>query len=132
MEKILTLLRLLAGDPEVCTATEFGAPGDRWAGGHALLLKRPVEPDDMGVAHRTLPLGSAVVVQSVATSKLAIGRVIDRGPYGAMVDGQWAIKLRRTDPGTWRACLDLTPRMARAIGHNGFARVRVWSLPWRN
>lgn len=122
------LLHALSGKPETCIATEFGAPGDEWAGGNALLLKRPVGPSDMGVAHRTLPLGSMVLVQNIETGKIARGRVIDRGPYGAIHEGEWAIKLNKDAPGVWRACLDLTPRMARAIGHDGMARVRFWRL----
>jgi hypothetical protein len=82
----------------------------------------------MGVAHRTLPLGSTVLVQNLETGKATIARVIDRGPYGAIHEGEWALKLNKEAPGKWRACLDLTPRAARAIDHNGFARVRFWRI----
>ncbi len=127
MAALLYLLRiLLSGTPESCIATQFGQPGDKWAGGNALLLKRPVSSVDLGIAHRTRPLGSFVVVQNVATSQIAVGRVIDRGPYGADLEGSWVLKRHRSEPGKWRGCVDLTPALGQAIGHNGREPVRLW------
>ena len=120
------LLLLSPNDVQVCMSTVFGHTGDKHAGGNTILLKRPVEPGDMGIAHRTLPMGSTVAVQNTKTGMIAIGKVIDRGPYGAILDGSWLIKRKPTDPGKWRGCVDLTPDMAKAIGHKGFDTVRVF------
>lgn len=114
---------------EKCNSTIFGYPGDKWAGGDALYYKRPIQPGDIGIAHRRLPVGSIIAVEHLDTGKWAIGRVVDRGPYGAIHEGEWVLKRRRSEPGKWRGCADLTPDMAMLIGHDGFDRVRVWRLP---
>jgi len=73
----------LLGKPEVCNSTIFGMEGDVLAGHKARLLRRPVDPKtDMGIAHRSLPLGSLVVVEVPAKGTWAFAVVIDRGPYG--------------------------------------------------
>jgi len=126
MTIIEIILALLLSEPQTCQATQFGYPGDKLAGGNALLLKRPVAPSDLGLAHRKLALGTVVAVQNPRTGKIAVGLVIDRGPYGAVHEGEWAIKLKRNDPGTWRGCADLTPALGKAIGHNGREAVRLW------
>ncbi len=117
---------VLTGSPERCVSTIFGYPGDRWAGGNALLLKRPVNDSDFGVAHRTLPLGSKVLV---CRDTCALATVIDRGPYGAMHEGSWVLKRRKSDPGVWRGCLDTTPALAKALKHQGFDKVSVTPIP---
>ena len=79
---ILIALAVL-GKPEVCTSTIFGMDGDGLAGGNARLLRRPIDPEtDMGIAHRSLPLGSLVIVEIPAKQTWAFAVVIDRGPYG--------------------------------------------------
>jgi hypothetical protein len=132
MSELVLILRvavaLIFGSPEVCVSTIFGYPGDQWAGGNALLLKRPVNSRDLGIAHRTLPLGSEVLVYSQRTHRVSWAVVIDRGPYGAMYDGRWRLKKRRSDPGVWRGCADLTPRVARRLGHDGWDRIAVYQL----
>lgn len=112
-----------------CQSTIFGQPGDEWAGGNALLLGRHVNQSDLGIAHRWWPLGSTVIVQHVRSGRMAFGVVLDRGPYGATTpEGDWALKLKPSDPGRWRGCADLTPALARRIGHDGFDAVRLWRL----
>jgi hypothetical protein len=79
----LLIALALLGKPEVCTSTIFGMEGDRLAGKRARLLRRPVDPAvDMGIAHRSLPMGSLVVVEIPAKGTWAFAVVIDRGPYG--------------------------------------------------
>jgi hypothetical protein len=127
-------LVLIAGLPpfegkpyQKCNSTIFGYRGDRWAGGKALYLKRKVDPKkDIGIAHRRLPLGSWVYVKHLRTRKRVRAQVIDRGPYGAMHNGKWLIKRRRSDPGKWRGCADLTPLAAKMIGHDGWDRVAIY------
>lgn len=133
MSYLLSLiLALLGGNlnakSEICSSTIFGQPGDKWAGGDALYLRRPVNRHDEGIAHRTLPLGSRVVVRNLRTQQSAIATVIDRGPYGAVHKGKWVLKKRSRHPGKWRGCADLTPATAQAIGHNGRERVEVRPL----
>lgn len=113
---------------EICSSTIFGQPGDKWAGGDALYLGRPVNRHDEGIAHRTLPLGSRVLVRNLRTGKSTYATVIDRGPYGAIYRGKWVLKKRARHPGTWRGCADLTPRTAQNIGHNGREQVAVTPL----
>jgi hypothetical protein len=128
-DAILIVLTLLSKPDETCNATRFGYPGDKWAGGAAVYLKRPVAGHDVGVAHRSLPLGSRVLVHNLESGRFAVGLVIDRGPYGAIdEDGEWALKLKKSDPGKWRGCLDLTPSLADKLEHDGYGRVRVWAL----
>lgn len=120
------LLFALSSEPESCMATKFGYPGDKHAGGNALYLKRPVNSRDVGIAHRTLPLGSWVLVSHGDRAILA--QVIDRGPYGAMHRGKWRVKKRRSQPGRWRGCADLTSRAAELLEHDGWGRVKIWRV----
>jgi len=125
---------------EQCQGTVFGYPGDRLAGGRALWLRRRVRPGDVGIAHRSLELGSSVLVLNERTRRAIVVRVIDRGPYGATVDGQWinyAPRYRTQHRLTrkagrgrirYRGCVDLTPRAAKLLGHNGRERVVLF---WR-
>lgn len=129
-----------------CLSTVFGTKGDKWAGGNALYLGRPVRPSvDVGIAHRTLPVGSLVLLQNPSNARLVIAQVIDRGPYGAILKGEtprpgqicrtrkdgrtWCVKRNSKDAGAWRGCIDATPKAAEILGHSGFQRLRFWSIP---
>ncbi len=123
-----------------CPSTVFGHADDKWKGGKALYLKREVNAEDLGVAHRSLPLGTYVILQN--KNKVAVTQVIDRGPYGAIVPDEefsedrkcrvlksgkvWCLKLKKEDPGEWRGCLDITPAAGKAIGHKGKQTVKYW------
>jgi hypothetical protein len=113
--------------PEVCVATIFAQSGDKHAGGASPWLRRRVRPTDLGVAHRTHPLGSWVKVTNLRTRKSVRVRVIDRGPYGKLdSQGRWFNGARHPKRrGRFRGCVDLTPATARRIDHNGFEKVRV-------
>jgi len=108
-----------------CTASIFAQPGDKYAGGKSRWLKREVHHTDSGIAHRFYPLGSWVRIKNLRTGLSTHTQVIDRGPYGAMHEGEWVIKKRRSDPGRWRGCADLTPPVAEKIDHNGFERISI-------
>jgi hypothetical protein len=125
---LLALLASLAGAPdERCSSTIFGQPGDKWAGGNALALGRPVAPDDIGIAHRRLPLRSVVLLRNERTGRATLATVLDRGPYGAtMPDGSWGLKRRHSEPGAWKGCADLTPRAASILEHDGRDPVSIW------
>lgn len=138
----------LLGKPRQCSSTIFGMRGDKWAGGDALYLGRPVDPrKDVGIAHRTLPVGSKVVLQNPEKPELwVVAIVLDRGPYGANLrhdeapdEGQncmvrasgtvWCVKKKASDPGTWRGCVDTTPEAARRLQHRGKQPIRYWPVP---
>lgn len=130
-----------------CVSTIFGMHGDKWAGGNALYLGRPIDPEvDVGIAHRKLPQGSLVILQNPKKpDKVIVAQVMDRGPYGALLKdgekpapgqvckqkktGTWCVKLRRGMPGKWRGCVDTTPKAAELLGHNGYQRIRYWPIP---
>lgn len=129
---ITVLLSLFHTEPERCVASVFAHAGDRWAGGPSKCLGRKVRPGDWGVAHRTLPCGSLVLLSLPRTGKIVVAPVVDAGPYGALLnDGTWVLKLRRSDPGRYRGCLDLTPPVSAALSHGGFEPVSAWVLPSR-
>lgn len=125
------VLGLAVNTPEVCFASIFASPGDKLAGGRSPWLKRLVKPSDLGIAHRTRPLGSMVDVINFRTGKIARVPVIDRGPYGKIDEkGRWfngARDLKRK--GRWRGCADLTPATAAKIGHNGYEPVLIKTAP---
>ena len=109
----------------VGTASIFGYPGDKWAGGDAICLKRPINNKDVGIAHRWWPCGTKVAIYNFRTNKWVQAKVVERGPYGATLRGKWVLKRRQSDPGTYRGVADLTPRAARLLNHNGFETVMV-------
>ncbi len=137
---ILSFLLLLStGDVEWCNASVFGYKGDTLAGGVAPYLGRRVRPTDVGVAHRTWPLGARVKIWLPRTGRVTTAKVIDRGPFGRInKHGRWINgaglyrRLRRAGkpiPRTgWRGCLDMTPRVKRRLRHNGFEPVWVMRI----
>lgn len=105
-------------------ATRFGDPGDRWAGRHLSCTHEKLKPGQMVCAHRNLPCGTVLVLHNPRTRRLAACEVLDRGPFGAILPtGEWGIKIKRDEPGTWRGILDLSPAVADALAHNGFEKV---------
>lgn len=89
-------------------ASWYGAPyhGRRASNGEIYDMTRDT------VAHRTLPLGTIVVLENTANGRLAIGRVTDRGPY---IDGR---------------ALDVSRAIADELGmtREGLATVRMWAV----
>jgi len=131
-------------------ATVFGHPNDYYSGGTTRCLydengrKRAVRPDDVGVAHRELDCGAVVYVTNLETGKSVRAVVVDAGPWGAISTRPstgnkfWYVKKhkyhrpgptkcpsRRCKVGRWRGIVDLTPRAAALIDHDGWARVRI-------
>lgn len=134
------------GKPKTCISTIFGQKNDKWAGGNALYLGRPIDPEkDVGIAHRTLPMGSKVVLLNPKNNKWVVATVMDAGPYGAMLrkgekpapgqickkkkTGTWCVKKNKSQPGKWRGCVDTTPLAAKMLGHNGYQNIRYWPIP---
>lgn len=127
---VLLQLNVDTTRPQKCTASVFGYAGDKYGSSPTLLYRRPVDPLDVGIAHRKHPIGSWVLVTHKENTILA--RVIDRGPYGALDDeGQWYIKYPEGHAefedrnGEYRGCVDLTPRAAMHLEHDGWGKVKV-------
>lgn len=131
-------------------ATVFGYPGDKLGRGRTRCLydvhgrRRPVDPErDIGIAHRELDCGAVVYVTNLETGLTLQAVVVDAGPWGALTthpSGKrvWYVKRspwhrpgrdvcpsQRCKPGKWRGIADLTPRAAKLLGHDGWARVRL-------
>lgn len=130
--RVLTLA-LLGAQPLVVergVATRFGDPGDVLAGDHLYCTGKKMEPGALVCAHRTLPCGTLLMLENPRTGRFAVCEVLDRGPFGAQLDtGEWAFKIRPSDPGRWRGVVDLAPAVAEALAHNGRERVRVFHEP---
>ncbi|MCP4448260.1 MAG: hypothetical protein GY811_23415 [Myxococcales bacterium] len=115
----------------ICWSTIFGQPGDGYGGRTpTVLYGRSVSPADMGIAHRTWPMGSRIRITNLRTKKSATGVVLDRGPYGKLdASGDWFNSRReRSRVGKFRGCADLTPALAEAIGHDGKDKVKIERL----
>ena len=138
---LMLLISLMSPAPEVCSSSEFGYEGDYLAGGRARHLGRPVDPThDIGIAHRTLPLGSVVLLNVPKMGTWVFAVVIDRGPYGRIDETgswyngaeEWRECGRRSScypEGTrWRGCADLTPKTARLLSHDGWERIRIFPV----
>ncbi len=98
-------------------AAVYGQPGDRLAGGPLACTGQPLRQDELVCAHRTLPCGTQILLQSRKTGRLATCRVLDRGPYGAKLpSGRFVIKTRPEARGTWRGIVDLAPAVAATLG----------------
>jgi rare lipoprotein A (peptidoglycan hydrolase) len=126
----LLALALLGAQPVAADrglATRFGDAGDPLAGEHLYCTGKKVDPQQLACAHRTLPCGTVVVLENPRTGRFALCEVLDRGPFGAKLNnGEWAFKIRSSDPGQWRGIIDLSPAVARALDHNGREKVRVY------
>lgn len=123
MENWLAAIMSLLIHPRNCIASTFGMD-DGMSGFTAACTGRRIGEHEVGIAHRTLPCGSHVILRNPRTGKIAAATVIDRGPYGARDEfGRWVLKTNRSEPGVWRGCIDLTHELSRLLEHNGFERV---------
>ena len=144
LEIIMALLTLPAFGPgvEYGFSTQFAkvdpATGerDKHAGGPSPCIHRLVRPTDNLIAHRTLPCGTKVKLTNLRNGEITFTKVGERGPYGACTKkgwiygtpcpkGYWRIKKREHDKGVWRGSFDLTPRVGKALKHNGFEFIRL-------
>lgn len=122
----------IQGNPEFvlrerCIGTVFGAVGDKHMGTKTACAPYIFDRNVIGIAHRFLPCGKHVLIHIPRTDKWQDAIVIDRGPYGAiMEDGSWGLKIKRDDPGKWRGCVDMTPPLSRALDHSGWDIVEIW------
>lgn len=130
------LLLALGSQPDAkCYGTIFGYEGDKLGREPIILTGAPVTNEDMGIAHRSWPIGMPIMACSAKTEQCAIGIVLDRGPYGAIDSaGRWqnyAPRYRKEHGSAglrYRGCADFTPSMASSIGLKGRGRVKLWKL----
>lgn len=113
-------------------STVYHTPQDRKTlQGGALSCLWGKKPNDLPdhylfCAHRTYRCGTILHVYNPKTEKSAYCAVMDRGPFGALLeDGKWVIKIRRSDPGRWRGILDVSPGVQKLIGGTGWDRVKI-------
>lgn len=66
------------------------------------------------VAHREIPCNTKILVCNLRTSKCIESVVMDRGPYGVIKSNYTSV-------------VDLSLKTAKAIGHNGFEPVVIFS-----
>ena len=137
--------------PQVCLATEFAnidkttGKVEAMAGEKFFCLNRAVDDKTPGIAHRTLPCGTRVLLVNIRNGRTTKAKVIDRGPFwntpkacsrsvhgrfaghACWRKGHGAVKLRA---GYVRAnCVDVTPPVARKLRLRGKEPVLIYALP---
>ncbi len=115
----------------VVKASRYGDPRDGRHGGRNPVACAPdyrIEEGMHVIAHRTLPCGTIIAVESVRTGRQTIGVVMDRGPFGAYshADGKWFAKVgkKKHIPGDYRGEFDLAYSMFYELGLKGISPVR--------
>ncbi len=84
---------------------------------------------DVGVAHRTLPVGSWIIVENPFTGDRDVFRVIDRGPYAKRVGGKMITDVKGSHSEPYASCLDITYLAGVKLRHSGSQRIRMWPVP---
>ena len=131
LEHLLVFLVSLSSG-NYCKSSVFGYSGDPLKGGTNVCTKKHMGNDELGVASRTLACGTQVFLFHPRTGRSVIAAVVDRGPYGATdEEGNWFIKKKRSEPGQWRGCLDISRAVQKALGHNGFEKIYYAPLAQR-
>lgn len=164
---VVSFLAALTGTPASTRATRYGDPGDKLAGGRPACWRRCLEWSDSGacvrrftaesyrvarprmIANRWLPCGSIVAIRRVSCSRtvpgacaamgrVALGVVLDRGPFGqaARLPGDARRPVlghgkRSARHAVWRGDLDLSPGVADSLSlslHEGRAGVEWWVI----
>lgn len=129
-------------------ATIFATKDDPFLGGKSPCLNRRPLPEDDIIAHRFLACGTKVRITSVRTGRFTYTSVGERGPYGACTypgwvpgnpnnltrpnpcpKGYWVIKRKASEPGLWRGAADITPAVAKRIGHTGYELILLEVVP---
>lgn len=105
---------------EVGWATWYG---DGWGHGAVRADGAPFDPGEVGCAHRTIPLGTEVVVEAKSTGRRIVCEINDRGPYAVDdpgSEGGWCNGLLDDEcVGEPRAILDLSLAAARLLWDSG-------------
>ncbi len=99
--------------PTMAVATSYDSPErDRFNSGTDACTHKPLDEEQLGIAHRTLPCGAHVLVYAPRTGRATIATVTDRGPFGINARG-----------------VDLAPATAKALRANGMEPVLIVRVP---
>ena len=78
------------------------------------------DPGEIGCAHRSIPLGTEIVVEAKDTGRMITCEINDRGPYGMIgPDGSWCNGGVEDCEGEYRGILDLSLAAARKLWNTG-------------
>ena len=81
------------------------------------------DPDEIGCAHRSIPLGTEIIVEARDTGRMITCEINDRGPYAVddpASDRGWCNAATEDDcTGEPRAVLDLSLAAARELWNTG-------------
>jgi len=135
MLEIMIAAWISSHSPASCTSTMYGYKrgdtfpsngqkitwSDPTAGGNTIWHQR--HPSKvLSVAHRSLPLGTWVVIKNPRTGDTVTARVTDRGPYAYRLRNSGkiitAIKRPARD-GYYTACLDISYPLGKKLKHSG-------------
>ncbi len=88
-------------------ATSYDSPErDKFNQGPDACTGKAIDPDQLGMAHRTLKCGSHVLLFAPRTNRAVIATVTERGPYGINAAG-----------------IDLPPATSKALKSNGWEAI---------
>lgn len=135
-------MTIAATSPQSCHSTMYGhraddvypsngkviGYGDTTDGVKTIWFQRSPRLD-VGVAHRTLPLGSWVILENPFTKDRDVFRVIDRGPYSKRINGKPATDVANKHPEPYSSCVDITYLAGVKLHHSGSQRIRMWPVP---
>lgn len=141
--------------PRACLATVFAnidkATGkvEKMAGEQFFCTRKKTNPKVFGIAHRSWPCGTKVLIVNIRNGRSVVAPVIDRGPYWAVArrcsrdaigfashacwrNGKPVVKKRLIHrKWTHGNCVDVTPPVARRLRLRGKEPVIIYRLPRR-
>ena len=82
----------------------------------------PFDPDEIGCAHRSIPLGTEIIVEAKDTGRMITCEINDRGPYAVddpTSDRGWCNGGVEDCEGEYRGILDLSLAAARELWNIG-------------
>jgi hypothetical protein len=127
--------------PETGLASRYGYPGDPYEPigqpyaceailKHRWGLKQWQQVVKQGIAHRSLPCGTPLLICRTASSQCTRAIVVDRGPYGALDrHGHWHARKRLPAGERYRGIVDLLSPVAKKLGIRGIEKVALWASP---
>lgn len=137
-------MTIAATSPQSCTTTLYGhlatdtyPSNGRPIGFADSLAKEPTiwfqrsARLDEGLAHRTLPLGTWVVMENPFTHEQGVFRVTDRGPYSKVDPATHKpfTDVRNARPEVpYSGCFDISYLAGVVLKHSGRQRIRYWVL----
>ncbi len=140
MHLIALLLGFSQTPVDAGLAARYGYPGDRYAGKpqyacQSVLAKQVGDESWQnmlrhGVAHRSLPCGTPLIICTKKENLCTKAWVVDRGPFGAVdAKGRWHARKHLKRGERWRGILDLLPGPAKALELTGLKYVYMFKVP---